>query len=202
MHFDIFRNIKFLLFFLALLSSLSFITNGSIIVTNDVWASHDGDFDTDDIDRDYDEDDRQGIGGLHIIRGTIFIVGTDEDDFIIGGFDSDTVIAKEGDDEVQTHFGIDQLYGGDGKDTLQGGLDNDQLFGQAGSDNLVGGLDDDLLVGGSGDDHLFGSFGDDQLKGGSGADYFNCGPDLDEVKDYDPSQGDIMEANCEIINTG
>jgi Ca2+-binding RTX toxin-like protein len=57
------------------------------------------------------------------------------------------------------------------------------------------------MVGGSGDDHLFGSFGDDQLKGGSGADYFNCGADVDEVKDYDPSQGDIMEANCEIINT-
>jgi Ca2+-binding RTX toxin-like protein len=201
MHFNIFRNIQFSLFFLALLSSLSFITNGGIIVTNDVWASHGGDFDTDDIDRDYDEDDTQNIGGLHIIRGDKFIVGTDEDDFIIGGFDPDTVIAKEGDDEVQTHTGIDQLYGGDGKDTLQGGLDNDQLFGQAGSDNLVGGLDDDLMVGGSGDDHLFGSFGDDQLKGGSGADYFNCGADVDEVKDYDPSHGDIIETNCEIINT-
>ena len=194
---SVIKNIQFSLFFLALLSS--FITSGRI-VTNDVWASHD--FDTEDMDRDYDEDDTQDIGGLDIIRGTGFIVGTDEDDFIIGGFADDTVIAKEGDDEVQTHLGIDQLYGGDGKDTLQGGLDNDQLFGQAGADNLVGGLDDDLLVGGSGDDHLFGSFGDDQLKGGSGADYFNCGPDIDEVKDYDSSEGDIMEANCEIINTG
>ncbi len=73
------------------------------------------------------------------------------------------------------------------------------MFGQAGSDNLVGGLDDDLMVGGSGDDHLFGSFGDDQLKGESGADYFNYGADVDEVKDYNLSQGDIMENNCEII---
>jgi Ca2+-binding RTX toxin-like protein len=194
-----FRNIRIMkisLFFLALLSS--FVT--AAMVPNSVWASH-GNFDTDDIDRDFDKDDRQDIGGLDIIRGSGFIVGTNDDDFIIGSFLDDTVIAKDGDDEVQTHTGIDQLYGGDGKDTLQGGLDNDQLFGQAGSDNLVGGLDDDLLVGGSGDDHLFGSFGDDQLRGGSGADYFNCGPDIDEVKDYNPSQGDIMEANCEIINT-
>lgn len=197
MLFNIIRNIQFSLFFLALLL-LSFVT--SRMVTNDIWGSH-GDFDTDDIDRDYDEDGTQDIGGLHIIRGEGMIIGTDDDDFIIGGFVSDTVIAKEGDDEVQTHTGIDQLYGGDGKDTLQGGLDNDQLFGQAGSDNLVGGLDDDLMVGGSGDDHLFGSFGDDQLKGGGGADYFNCGPDIDEVKDYKPSQGDILDTNCEIINT-
>ncbi len=178
MLFNTIRNIQFSLFFLALLL-LSFVTSG--IVTNDIWGSH-GNFDTDDIDRDYDEDGTQDLGGLHIIRGDKMIIGTDDDDFIIGGFFDDTVIAKEGDDEVQTHTGIDQLYGGDGKNTLQGGLDNDQLFGQAGSDNLVGGLDDDLMVGGSGDDNLFGSFGDDQLKGGSGADYFNCGPDIDRSK--------------------
>ena len=198
MLFNIIRNIQFSLFFLALLLLLSFVTSG--IVTNDIWASHG--FNTDEIDRDYDEDGTQDIGGLSIIRGNGIIIGTNDDDFIIGEFEDDTVIAKEGDDEVQTHTGIDQLYGRDGKDTLQGGLDNDQLFGQAGSDNLVGGLDDDLMVGGTGDDHLFGSFGDDQLKGGSGADYFSCGPDIDEVKDYKPSQGDILDTNCEIINPG
>ena len=196
MHSSVIRNIQFSLFLLTLFSF--FITSGGI-VTNNVWASHGG-FDTDDNDREYDEDDTQDIGGLNIIRGSMFIAGTDEDDFIIGGLFDDTVLAKEGDDEVQTHLGIDQIYGGDGKDTLQGGLDNDQLFGQAGADNLVGGIDDDLMVGGSGDDHLFGSFGDDQLKGGSGADYFNCGADIDEVKDYKPSQGDIIENNCELIN--
>ena len=197
MLFNNIRKLQFLLLSLAL--TFSFI-GSSVLPVNYVYASHGGSFNTDDIDRDYDEDDRQDIGGLHIIRGNGIIIGTDRDDFIVGSFGDDTVIAKEGDDEVQTHSGIDQLYGGDGKDTLQGGLDNDQLFGQAGGDNLVGGIDDDLLVGGSGDDHLFGSFGDDQLRGGSGADYFNCGPDIDEVKDYNPSQGDIIESNCEIIN--
>ena len=197
MNFTSTRNIKFSLFILVVLTS--FIGSGGI-VTNYVWANHGGAFNTEDIDRDYDEDDSQDIGGLSIIRGSGFIVGTNDDDFIVGSFADDTVVAKDGDDEVQTHTGIDQLYGGDGKDTLQGGLDNDQLFGQAGSDNLIGGIDDDLMSGGSGDDHLFGSFGDDQLRGGSGADYFNCGPDIDEVKDYNPSQGDIIESNCEIIN--
>ena len=194
--FNVKINMQFLIFFIAILSilgSASFVTN--------VWSDKDS-FDANDIGPDYDKDDRQDIGGLNIIRGSGIILGTDRDDFIIGGFLDDTVIAKDGDDEVQTHTGIDQLYGGDGKDTLQGGSDNDQLFGQAGSDNLVGGLDDDLMVGGSGDDHLFGSFGDDQLRGGSGADFFDCGPDTDEVKDYTPSQGDIIENNCEIINPG
>jgi Ca2+-binding RTX toxin-like protein len=56
-------------------------------------------------------------------------------------------------------------------------------------------------VGGPGDDHLFAGPGDDQLKGNSGADYFNCGDelDVDEVKDYNPAEGDIIESNCEIV---
>ena len=97
MLFNTIRNIQFSLFFLALLLLLSFVTSG--IATNDIWGSH-GNFDTDDIDRDYDEDGTQDIGGLHIIRGTGMIIGTNDDDFIIGGFEDDTVIAKEGDDEV------------------------------------------------------------------------------------------------------
>jgi Ca2+-binding RTX toxin-like protein len=209
MHVNVFQSLQFSLSFLLLLLVLPSL---SLIISNDdssinrvtsllssASASHG--FDTKDIDRDYDEDGTQDIAGLDIIRGNGMIIGTDEDDFIVGSFFDDTVIAKEGDDEVQAGLGIDQLYGDDGKDSLQGGADNDQIFGQAGSDNLVGGLDDDLLAGGSGDDHLFGGFGDDQLKGGSGADYFNCGPDVDEVKDYNPSEGDILESNCDIINT-
>jgi hypothetical protein len=31
------------------------------------------------------------------------------------------------------------------------------------------------------------------------ADYFNCGEGVDEVKDYNPAQGDIIESNCEIV---
>ena len=206
MHFNVIQSLQFSLSFLLVLLSLSLIIRNDDSSINRVTsllssASASHSFDTKDIDRDYDEDGTQDIAGLDIIRGNGMIIGTEEDDFIVGSFFDDTVIAKEGDDEVQSNLGIDQLYGGDGKDSLQGGADNDQIFGQAGSDNLVGGLDDDLLAGGSGDDHLFGGFGDDQLKGGSGADYFNCGPDVDEVKDYNPSQGDILESNCDIINT-
>ena len=55
------------------------------------------------------------------------------------------------------------------------------------------------MVGGPGDDHLFGGPGDDQLKGNKGADYFNCETGIDEVKDYNPAQGDFIENNCEIV---
>lgn len=163
-------------------------------------SNHDQ-FDPDDDEREREQDAVQELYGLNIIRGKGMIEGTNKADFIIGSLFADTVIAKDGDDEIQTLYEIDQVYAGDGDDTIQGGLEGDQLFGQNGEDNIAGGVDDDLLVGGPGDDHLFGGPGDDQLKGNKGADYFNCGDelDVDEVKDYNPAEGDIIESNCEIV---
>ena len=172
----------------------------SSLGVNTVWADHGkSEFDSDHNDRERDEDAVQELYGLDIIRGEGMIEGTNKDDFIVGSLTADSVTGKDGDDEIQTFLDIDQVYAGDGDDTIQGGLDGDQLFGQNGEDNIVGGPDEDLVVGGPGDDHLFGAFGDDQLKGNSGADYFNCGDDVDEVKDYNPSEGDIIESNCEIV---
>jgi Ca2+-binding RTX toxin-like protein len=164
------------------------------VTTVAVWAEHVND------DDNYDKDDIPSIfkeGG--IIKGASLIIGTDDEDFIVGsGFD-DTIFAKEADDEIQSSFGQDQVFAAQGSDTIQSGSGNDQAFGQEGDDNVVGGLDDDFVDGGSGNDHLYGGFGDDQLKGGSGADYFHCGDNIDEVKDYKPEQGDLVEPNCEIV---
>ena len=164
------------------------------VTTVAVWAEHVND------DDNYDKDDIPSIfkeGG--IIKGSQLIIGTDDKDIIIGSLLDDTIFAKEAHDEIQSSEGQDQVFAAQGSDTIQSGPGNDQAFGQAGDDNVIGGLNDDYIDGGSGNDHLFGSFGDDQLKGGSGADYFNCGEDTDEVKDFKPEQGDLVEPNCEIV---
>ena len=183
----------FPLLLVVLLTVYSTTVGGELssLVVNTVWADHGkSEFDSDHNDRERDEDAVQELYGLDIIRGEGMIEGTNKDDFIVGSLTADSVTGKDGDDEIQTFLDIDQVYAGDGDDTIQGGLDGDQLFGQNGEDNIVGGPDEDLVVGGP---------GDDQLKGNSGADYFNCGDDVDEVKDYNPSEGDIIESNCEIV---
>jgi Ca2+-binding RTX toxin-like protein len=201
------KNILSLLLLLFPISYLLFTTTaiGELLSSpaKTAFADHSNhdQFNPDDNEREREQDAVQELYGLNIIRGSTMIEGTNRNDFIIGSLFEDTVIAKDGDDEIQTQWEIDQVYAGDGDDSIQGGLEGDQLFGQNGEDNIVGGEDDDLLVGGPGDDHLFGGIGDDQLKGNSGADYFNCGDELDtdEVKDYNPAEGDIIESNCEIV---
>jgi Ca2+-binding RTX toxin-like protein len=186
-----------ILFSIGVMGGLS----SSPINTISADHAHNNQFDPNDNSREREEDAVQELYGLNIIRGKGMIEGTNRDDFILGSIQPDTVIAKDGDDEIQTFLDIDQVYAGDGDDTIQGGTEGDQLFGQNGEDNIIGGVDDDLVVGGPGDDHLFGGPGDDQLKGNSGADYFNCGNelDVDEVKDYNPAEGDIIDSNCELI---
>jgi Ca2+-binding RTX toxin-like protein len=165
------------------------------VTTVAVWAEH-----INDDQNSYDEDDIPSIlKDGRIIRGTQLIIGTDNRDIIQGSLFDDTIFGKKGSDEIQSSEGLDQIFANQGDDTMQAGLGNDLAFGQGGDDNIIGGVDDDFVDGGSGDDHLYGDFGDDQLLGGSGADYFNCGPGTDEVKDFNPEQGDIMENNCEII---
>ena len=186
--------------FLGLIFNISFEGRSLTLVYNSAWANHgESQFDPDHNDRERDPDAVQELYGLNVIRGEGMIEGTNRADFIVGSLLADTVIGRDGNDEIQTFLDIDQVYAGDGDDTIQGGLDGDQLFGQNGEDNIIGGVDDDLMVGGPGDDHLFGGINDDQLMGNKGADYFNCGEGVDEVKDYNPAQGDIIESDCEIV---
>jgi Ca2+-binding RTX toxin-like protein len=142
-----------------------------------------------------------GRDGENIIRGCSFIEGTNSADFIISCPTDTLVFGKSGGDEIQTSFGNDQVYGGPGNDVIQTNGGNDQLFGDSGDDNLVAAEGNDLLVGGPGNDHLFAGFGDDQLIGGPGADYFDCGDGIDEVKDFNPHEGDTIGTDCEIVHT-
>ncbi|MDQ3852989.1 MAG: hypothetical protein M3299_09165 [Thermoproteota archaeon] len=44
-----------------------------------------------------------------------------------------------------------------------------------------------------------GGDGGDTLTGGPDADQFDCGAGTDEVTDYNPDEGDTVQANCEDV---
>ncbi len=139
---------------------------------------------------------QQSIGANQYIP----ISGNDQDNYIIGIQGNALVCAKGGNDIVMGLPGNNIIYGGKGDDTLYGAPGLNQLFGEDGSDNLVGSQFNDLLVGGNGNDHLAAGSGDDVLYGGPGSNYFDCGDGIDTVVDYNPSQGDVITNNCEIVN--
>ena len=92
------------------------------------------------------------------------------------------------------------LRGGLGADFLSGGSSNDILRGNSGGDVIIGGSGKDKLNGGAGDDYLKGDAGKDTLIGGKGLDTFDiAGKDI--VKDFSPSEGDIININEALYGT-
>ena len=118
------------------------------------------------------------------------IVGTDQNDLILGqsgddqidgGLGNDKIIGGEGQDTIRGGAGDDVLIGNDGIDTLYGGQDNDNLTGGDGNDILYGGSGNDQLFGSDGNDELNGDSGNDTLSGGEGEDILRGGADNDRL---------------------
>jgi Ca2+-binding RTX toxin-like protein len=133
--------------------------------------------------------------------GPDLCVGTDKSETILLFADDDRAYAEGGDDIVMGGLNDDMIFGNGGEDLLNGNFGNDKIDGGGLNDILIGADDDDILSGEDGDDTLFGEIGNDILKGGPGADEFICGPLIDTVLDYTPSQGDTLSNDCEIVNT-
>ena len=105
------------------------------------------------------------------------IVGTDRNDYLVGGPEADTLQGLAGNDTLLGAGGNDLLEGGTGDDWLDGGEGWNWLRGFDGNDTLLAGTGggtqdgdagDDLLVGGTGSDYLQGGAGNDTLIGGGG----------------------------------
>jgi serralysin len=101
------------------------------------------------------------------------ITGTDAKDFLIGGIDADTILAKGGNDEVFANGGDDYIDAGDGDDYIVAGEGNDYVLGQTGDDFIFGGTGDDKIFGMEGNDSLVGGAGDDVMDGGFGNDTYS-----------------------------
>ncbi len=78
------------------------------------------------------------------------IIGTAEDDMLMGGAERDRLVGKGGDDMLKGGAGNDRLFGGRGQDELSGGAGEDRLVGGGGKDTLSGNGGKDFLVGGTG----------------------------------------------------
>ncbi|ANE57980.1 hypothetical protein AYM39_22110 (plasmid) [Methylomonas sp. DH-1] len=101
--------------------------------------------------------------------------GTDGNDMINGGAETNFLYGGLGDDIINAGGGNDYLSGDDGNDVLNGQDGNDSVDGGTGDDTLSGGNGNDLLLGGQGADVLNGDVGNDRLEGGDGNDTLNGG---------------------------
>ncbi len=130
----------------------------------------------------------QGAAGRDTVHGDVeTVVGTLQDDVLVGdgsgetlnGFGgNDTLIGNDGNDTLLGLDGNDVLVAGRGRDLLVGWLGADRLFGGPGNDRVKGGPDNDLLVGNFGHDVMKGKGGIDAIRAKDGTRdvKINCGP--------------------------
>ncbi|MEP6520054.1 choice-of-anchor K domain-containing protein [Microcoleus vaginatus] len=142
------------------------------------------------------------------------MLGTENNDRIIGSSVTDVVLAAEGADTLEGAAGGDYLLGGKGDDRILGEDGKDILAGNKGNDFVSGGVGDDLVRGGKGNDQIFGDDGEDiligergtdRLTGGGGSDIFILRTDTgteetnpataDWLMDFNASEGDIIGIN-------
>ena len=107
------------------------------------------------------------------------IVGSEEDDILIGTTLSDLIFANGGDDIISGDKGNDCILAGDGDDIIFGNQGNDHISGQGGND---------IIKGQSGEDFVFGGLGLDVIDGGD---------DIDTCKVIDEQSYDIV-IKCEL----
>jgi serralysin len=93
-----------------------------------------------------------------------FVVGTDQNDTLVGMAASNQMLGLAGDDSMTGGTGSDALSGSEGNDTLDGGAGDDVLDGGEGDDVMRGGTGDDVFqISGQGTDVISGGAGTDSV---------------------------------------
>ncbi|MDF1878942.1 hypothetical protein JHD46_04735, partial [Sulfurimonas sp. SAG-AH-194-C20] len=134
------------------------------------------------------------IGSTDTLVNIERVVGSLQDDFIVGDNLANILEGSDGADTLVGLDGADTLIGGSGNDTLDGSTGNDLLQGGSGNDSLTGGIGNDTLEGEAGDDTLFFDEGSDTLDGGLGSDT------LDFVNFSGGVVANILEGDVTISN--
>lgn len=118
------------------------------------------------------------------------IIGTDDNDLILGktgntiiraNAGNDVVFAGDGNDVIEPGAGNDVVYAGGGNDIVMPGTGNDVVYGGLGSDLILGGGGDNALLGEGGNDVVFAGNGNDVVDGGAGNDALYAGGGDDTV---------------------
>ncbi len=116
--------------------------------------------------------------------------GTNQDDFLFGNQNENTIWARDGvdrvhagagDDIVDGNAGADTVFGEAGRDVITGGPGPDRLHGEEGEDDIEGQDEPDALWGEDGNDRLFGGENGDELFGGAANDLLDGGNGVDEL---------------------
>jgi Ca2+-binding RTX toxin-like protein len=110
------------------------------------------------------------------------IIGTEQNDLIVGGAGDNRIEGGLGNDRIIGGEGHDALVGGDGDDTIFGGEGNDWILGERGADMIFGEEGNDRISGGRGNDSLFGGDGNDKIMGAEGNDYLSGGDGRDTLR--------------------
>ncbi|KRE15964.1 hypothetical protein ASE66_09255 [Bosea sp. Root483D1] len=95
---------------------------------------------------------RDTFNSFDTLVGIEGIVGSDNNDFVVGSEAVNELRGRNGDDILLGMGGDDRLFGDGGNDTLEGGAGLDWLYGGGGDDILRGGAAYDVMIGGSGFD--------------------------------------------------
>ncbi len=77
------------------------------------------------------------VDGTDTLYGIENIIGTSQNDIIIGDANANTLTGGAGDDTIKGNGGADFLYGGTGNDTIFGGLDGDYIDGGGSTEKNV-----------------------------------------------------------------
>ena len=70
------------------------------------------------------------------------VLGTEQDDEIVGSAASESIFAVDGDDVIVADAGDDIVFAGNGDDVIVGGEGDDELLGHGGADSFVYGIGD------------------------------------------------------------
>ncbi len=105
------------------------------------------------------------------------VVGTPQDDLLLGNSGGDLVFGFAGTDHIVTGAGPDVARAGAGNDFVAGEAGRDVLFGEDGDDDPFGGNGDDRLFGENGNDLLDAGDGDDTIRGFEAGDKIESGID-------------------------
>ncbi|HKG39079.1 MAG TPA: calcium-binding protein [Conexibacter sp.] len=116
--------------------------------------------------------------------------GTNQNDFLTGNQNDNTLWLREGvdrahagagNDIVEGNSGADTVFGEAGRDVITGGPGSDRLHGEEGEDDIEGQTEPDELWGEEGNDRLFGGDHGDHLFGGLANDLVDGGAGVDEL---------------------
>lgn len=167
---------------------------------------------------DRDRDLNDGVDSTSFGSVLTTIIGTEQDDYIIGSYHAETIRGGGGNDYIAGGGGTDTVSYADSTDGVivnlstgdaSGGfavgdsfIDIENLIGTKNGDQLYGNDGDNVLSAGDGRDHLYGGAGDDTLHGGADQDILKGDAGTNMLFGDGGDDGFLVSEGLDIIDGG